>query len=357
MCELNGFILILVSLDNRAIKFKFVLSLSSDVRMPKPVFCFTSFIYLFLAALFFSPEASAVVEKETYWIRFVHSITNPGSVTVRNVRVLIAVPSDCSSQKILQIKPEGDGKSPFSLEHDQYGQAVYVFRVSRVDPGKTLNFGYSCTAKFNKLLPNDKALGQNSKADVSKGIPLKIKQTYTKDVQRIYDLNNPLILKLARQFLSGYPQIGDRVRAIHYYVASNLKYQMEGNWESAPNVLLSRRGSCSEFSYAFGALCRATGIPTRFVGGSRLRKALPYNDLTGHRWSEVYFPGSGWIAFDPTLDAKAPKKLSYLGTFYQPSLITFRGGGGSSLLGNAYNSTNSKRNQLKRKRQFFWRQN
>ena len=53
-------------------------------------------------------------------------------------------------------------------------------------------------------------------------------------------------------------------------------------------------------------MLRTLGIPTREVNGF-----LPgeYNDLAGdyivresdaHSWVEVYFPGTGWMTFDPT---------------------------------------------------------
>jgi len=56
-------------------------------------------------------------------------------------------------------------------------------------------------------------------------------------------------------------------------------------------------------------LLRTLDIPTREVNGF-----LPgeYNDLAGdyivrasdaHSWVEVYFPGSGWVTFDPTPSA------------------------------------------------------
>ena len=60
-------------------------------------------------------------------------------------------------------------------------------------------------------------------------------------------------------------------------------------------------------------LLRAAGVPARYVTGF-----LPgeYNDLGGdyiirqsdaHAWVEVYFPGYGWITFDPTPAGNGPK--------------------------------------------------
>lgn len=305
-------------------------------------------VFLLLSSTTIVVSAKDLTTK--YRVRYIHSITNKSSSSVAKIRVSVAAPGNLDSQKITNLKPEGNGKSALTIKRDQYGQTVYIFEVNKIEPGQTFNFGYSCTAKFKKLPGANSLFTQITNSPP----PQRLKQTYTRDIKRIYDLNHPSIQKLAKQFSRMYPKAGDRVLAIHQYVASNLKYKREGTWDSAPQVIARRNGSCSEFSYLFSALCRATGIPTRFAGGSRMRKNPPYIDKSGHRWVEVYFSGPGWVPFDPTLASKTSNKLRYAGTFYQPSLIVLHGGGGSELLGNAYRSTNSKSSKLKRSRRFFW---
>ena len=324
--------------------------------------CFSSFriirfllqAELWLAALLlFVACTPASCAGESYQIRFQHQLTNKENTAVSDLTVVLALPASCESQQIDELKPESDCRIVPQVLQDQYGQSVHVYRVPRIEPGQTLSFGYFCRARFLDL-PNrfQASLGQ-SKGSVA--VPESVRSVYTADDERIYNYRSPQIKALAGQFLSRYPDPLERVRAIHYYVASNLKYSMEDNWDSAPTVLARGSGSCSEFSYLFCALCRAGGLPTRFAAGSRLRKALPYEDRVGHRWSEVYLPSLGWVPFDPTLDGRSASKLDYAGRFFQPSLITFHGGGGSNLLGNAYNSTNTKKELLQRSRIFYWR--
>ncbi|MBI1270802.1 hypothetical protein GC174_10250 [bacterium] len=309
-------------------------------------------------------EASSPTSKENsgarknqdrtwYKIRFVHSITNSGAAAVDKVKVAIAAPGDGPTQRIRKLNPQTNSQAPVKVEQDQYGQKILTFQVDRVNPGQTLEFGYESEVSFGALPPPAEVF---SKIQSSRGeaIPEEIKKAYAGNITRIYDLENSLIKNLARHFIIKYPRQDDRVRAIHHYVASNLKYKEEGRWDSAPQVLARGTGSCSEYSYVFSALCRATGMPTRFAAGSRLRRSAPYTDSQGHRWCEVYFPGAGWVPFDPTLDSKHPQKPRYVGSFFQPSLITFHGGGGSSILKNAYNSTNTRQNVLSRKRNFYW---
>jgi transglutaminase-like putative cysteine protease len=67
-----------------------------------------------------------------------------------------------------------------------------------------------------------------------------------------------------------------------------------------------RRGICEMYASAHVVLLRALGIPARLVAGYG---AGEYNALSGyytvrlnnaHAWAEVYFPGYGWVPFDPT---------------------------------------------------------
>ena len=71
----------------------------------------------------------------------------------------------------------------------------------------------------------------------------------------------------------------------------------------------TRAGHCEYFASSMTVMLRTLGIPSREVNGF-----LPgeFNDLGGdyivrasdaHSWVEAYFPGSGWIVFDPTPDA------------------------------------------------------
>lgn len=56
-------------------------------------------------------------------------------------------------------------------------------------------------------------------------------------------------------------------------------------------------GDCGAQSAYFAALCRASSIPARAIGG---RQMIPgYGG--GHFWSEYYLPGYGWIPNDVTI--------------------------------------------------------
>lgn len=68
---------------------------------------------------------------------------------------------------------------------------------------------------------------------------------------------------------------------------------------------MSRRGYCEHFATTMVVMLRLQGIPSRFVVGYLAGE----RDATGtetilrsmaHAWVEVWFPGLGWVDFDPT---------------------------------------------------------
>jgi len=70
----------------------------------------------------------------------------------------------------------------------------------------------------------------------------------------------------------------------------------------------SHRGYCQDFATAMAVMLRQLGIPSRLESGFGLGG---YDDRThrylvsttdAHTWVEAYFPGYGWIPFEPTPD-------------------------------------------------------
>lgn len=107
----------------------------------------------------------------------------------------------------------------------------------------------------------------------------------------------------------------DKAHAIEMYLRSNrftytLTLQGKPGDDPLPHFLFeTHAGHCEYFASSMAVMLRTLGIPSREVNGF-----LPgeYNDLGGdyivrasdaHSWVEVFFPGTGWIVFDPTPDA------------------------------------------------------
>lgn len=89
------------------------------------------------------------------------------------------------------------------------------------------------------------------------------------------------------------------------WVNSNIDYNLstftaEANLPSSW-VLENRKGVCDEMSNLFVSMVRSLGIPAKIVSGIAYTDSELFDNPWGaHGWTEVYFPGTGWVAFDPT---------------------------------------------------------
>jgi transglutaminase-like putative cysteine protease len=98
----------------------------------------------------------------------------------------------------------------------------------------------------------------------------------------------------------------DKALKLFNGVNSKIHYQTNVAGEhSALRTLKRGYGNCEDYSLLYIALCRAAGIPARFVNGFRFDPAqLGSNtkDLNGfgHAWVEVNLPGVGWFPAEPT---------------------------------------------------------
>jgi transglutaminase-like putative cysteine protease len=71
-------------------------------------------------------------------------------------------------------------------------------------------------------------------------------------------------------------------------------------------LFADRRGYCQHFSGAMALLLRMGGIPARVATGftpgahDASRNEWVVRDYDAHSWVEAWFPGLGWVTFDPT---------------------------------------------------------
>jgi transglutaminase-like putative cysteine protease len=126
---------------------------------------------------------------------------------------------------------------------------------------------------------------------------------------------DPRVARLADSLTAGRAARIDRVRAIERYLSTELSYTLElpdTRAEATVEGFLFRRraGHCEYFSTAMVMLLRSAGIPARnvtgFLGGewNAYGRYLSVTGNDAHSWVEVWFPGVGWVQFDPTPAAR-----------------------------------------------------
>lgn len=86
-------------------------------------------------------------------------------------------------------------------------------------------------------------------------------------------------------------------------VSAAVCYQVreEEGTQSPTHTLNAGRGSCRDMAILFVEAARVMGFGARIVSGYIFQSSQLQPDAsTTHAWAEVFVPGAGWIAFDPT---------------------------------------------------------
>lgn len=106
----------------------------------------------------------------------------------------------------------------------------------------------------------------------------------------------------------------DQAKAIEHWLRTNITYN-----ESIPAppsgrdpvewfLFEERQGYCNYYATAMVLMLRSQGIPARMAAGFAQGAWDPEQNLflvrerDAHTWVEAYFPGLGWVEFEPTAD-------------------------------------------------------
>lgn len=266
-------------------------------------------------------------------IRYTHQIKNFGPGNIKTLDVHIAIPKDRHNQKINRIGYPV--VQPGSMEEDKWSQETAHFHEEKIKPGKTVNYIMTTDAQIfavrHFLFPED--------AGELDEIPQKVKNQYLENNEK-YQIKHPFIQKKVKEIVDGDENTFWIARKIFDYLIDNMYYERVGGWNTAPTVLERGNGSCSEYTFVYIAMCRAAGLPARYVGSAVVRGDASCIDEVFHRWAEVYMPGYGWIPVDPSGgDKESPRdQTDSFGALSNRFLITTEGGGGSKTMQWTYNS-------------------
>lgn len=102
----------------------------------------------------------------------------------------------------------------------------------------------------------------------------------------------------------------DTVRAYEAWMAANTEYDLDSpvpGGDAVDDFLFdSQRGFCEQIASSLVVMLRSQGVPARLATGyipgerDQISGVFEVRASDAHAWVEVWFPATGWEAFDPT---------------------------------------------------------
>lgn len=271
-------------------------------------------------------EIYHLTNQRTAWITLHHEVKIWGKGRLQNFNLYIAIPENRYHQKIYDIEWT---PADYRVISDQYHQSLAHFEYHTVESDSTLSTRVRMKSEVSEIqyfiFPEN--VGSLDE------IPPEIINKYTSDGSK-YQINHPTIQNLVTKIINQEKNPYWIARKIFNFIHHKLEYHYEGGWNVAPFVIERGTGSCSEYTFSFIALCRAAGLPARYVGALVVRGDDASLDELFHRWAEVYLPGYGWIPIDPQGgDKSLPRDRAMgIGHLSNRFLVTTQGGGDSKYL-------------------------
>lgn len=238
----------------------------------------------------------------------------------RQVRGAIPVPRDSSPSRVNRQSYAIEGLAQFWLPAAYAPRTVDASDV-RVDPRSL-------------TLATDKETAQGLAYTVESAVPVP-----SPEELRAVNAPDPLDLAPEIALPRGFPQSiaveaarltaeqpsrYDKVIAIQNYLR-HFEYSLEpppGHDEQTMERFLftDQKGYCEQFAGTMAAMLRSLGIPARVAVGFTPGTLDPSTGIyrvtteNAHAWVEAYFPGYGWLQFEPTPTRNDPNEAAYNGT-------------------------------------------
>jgi protein-glutamine gamma-glutamyltransferase len=202
----------------------------------------------------------------------------------------------------------------FSSEAGSYDASVHRSYLFSDDSGSVLNPSHNWAPVRYEGISILPIARPDEARTASTNYPEEISSTY----MQLPDHLDGRIPQLARQITKSANNPLDSAISLETYLRTNYSYTLNLTGKPGKDPLArflfdTRAGHCEYFASAMAVMLRTLKIPARVVNGF-----LPgeYNSVAGdyivrasdaHSWVEAYFPGSGWLVFDPTPPGREPR--------------------------------------------------
>ena len=189
-------------------------------------------------------------------------------------------------------------------------RSVLVLADGTVRSGVKLEKGAVYTVISKRPVANEAVLATRlfspTTAAVGLGKPAQLAYT------QLPDALPTRIAALAQEITAAEPSLYGKVRAIEAWMGAHTSYSIDtpalpAGADAVDTFLFDQRvGFCEQIASALVVMLRTLGVPARLGVGYASGDRNPFTGLyevkasDAHAWTEVFFPGHGWLTFDPT---------------------------------------------------------
>ena len=265
-----------------------------------------------------------ILKKYNCIVEVEYTLQNNGPGNIKDVTCGLDIPTVIEPfQEINSITTE---LKDYKEKKDKSGNTFYKFYLGKINDGssRSVKALYDVTmTEFD--LKDDITNPESYDEDIYKK---ELKQ-YTKSDKYI-DSNNEAIIETVKQVVGTETVPYKIAEKLYSFVKNKLEYDYEKlaqksrKTNKASELLNLDKGVCQDYSILYAALCRAAGIPAKYVAGAPIR-SIAYEESReisdGHAWNEINLPGLGWVPIDTTAEKEFMSENNSLNlkTYYDVS--------------------------------------
>ena len=267
---------------------------------------------------------SKTIGTQQYSIKQKISLVNTGEKSPEKQNLWVALIRDIYPyQEVLSRSISPDN---YTLSTDEYENQYAEFDLSNHPPGTTILIEIEYQIAVNEVVYD--------LTDCEGELPNVFIQP-----ELHIESSNPQIVSLAKDLSKGKRTTCEQVRAFYDYAGNELIYSYNRNAWGAQATFGLMGADCTEYASLVIALSRAEKIPARYYEGllyledTDVEKELAQLE---HAWLDAYFPGTGWVAMDPTLGRFQIFRETYFAHYTPNHIIVTTGRNPSTLRGASY---------------------
>jgi transglutaminase-like putative cysteine protease len=246
---------------------------------------------VFSATPVFAEDVVTYTHPKRYHVRHTACSYNKNITTMTHLELNVPLPENWPDCKVSNVNVTGD--DPFLLHNTEGPGQIYrvVYKNGLPAKGKVAFLSVEYDVQLWEVNIDYEALEQRTYPEYVKDAEYKYyTQSYPDEISP-NDLEVQPIFEELKQKGRGNPVL--YAKAVYDWISQNIQYSNPRPAEDPKICFRERKGDCGAIGGFFVALCRAGGVPARFVAG-----CWAGGFDVWHCWAEFYLPDVGWIPID-----------------------------------------------------------